>query len=701
MEFKKLLHHLTKTEKILLFFLVLVFGIASYQVGRAFYLENTEINFTRGGIYVEGAVGQVSSLNPLYVQQGSVSQDISELIFSGLTKYDPETGEMVGDLANIKADPNGKSYKFVIKDGAKWHDGTPVTSADVLFTYNDVIKNPDFRGSVLNYNDYTGIKVNKIDDRTIEFLLERPDSFFLVKTMTGILPKHLLEKEPVNLLETAPFSFSPVGSGPYKFVSEIQEPEYTEYSLQGFDGYYDGRPYIDTIIIRVFGDYETLKRNLGGLNGIRNFPAEDAEAVLRNEKFVVDRFQLPQYVAIFLNNDSPILKNSKVRLALQLGTDKKTLVQEIGQQKIIDTPLLEINQSDWVNQYSVTKANGALYDTEWQIPNKQQLIKDKIVSPTAEEKKETSPTEPVTYITAPNGGKDWQTDTEPITIAGTAPAHTKSLIINDYELKKYVPGDPGWTYVASTKFDSLKEGDNIYEVYATDFKGNKKMIDSIKITFGKPKPAVEQNPEKRETENKSAPALPIRTNDKGQKLSLRLITSSKPEVYAKIAGEIQREWLKLGVDVQVEVLEPDVFQKRLNARDYDLLIFGQSLGYNLDAYPYWHSSQAKAGGLNLSQFKNFIVDSFLEKARQENQDERRKTLSDIQEIISKEVPAIFLYSPTYYTALSETVSHPPFTHLATISDRFGDIERWYAKGKRKFKNGISFFSFFPWVIKQF
>ena len=132
-----------------------------------------------------------------------------------------------------------------------------------------------------------------------------------------------------------------------------------------------------------------------------------------------------------------------------------------------------------------------------------------------------------------------------------------------------------------------------------------------------------------------------------------------------------------------------------------MLIFGQNLGYNLDAYPYWHSSQTKEGGLNLSQFKNFVVDSLLEKARLENEEDRRDTLNDIQEIISQEVPAIFLYSPTYYTALSAHVNHPPFNHLATISDRLGSIEAWFAKVDRRLKKGTNPLTFLVWLAKQF
>ena len=179
-----------------------------------------------------------------------------------------------------------------------------------------------------------------------------------------------------------------------------------------------------------------------------------------------------------------------------------------------------------------------------------------------------------------------------------------------------------------------------------------------------------------------------------------MITSSKPEIYRQVALELKKQWQKIGVELDIEVLENGNFQNSLNQRDYDLLLFGQNLGYNLDAYPYWHSSQAKEGGLNLSQFKNFVVDSLLEKARLEDDQKRKETLNKIQEIISREVPAIFLYSPTYFTALSNEVSHPPFNHLATISDRLSNIESWHAKVDRKFKDGTNPLTFFTWIIRQ-
>lgn len=686
-------------EKVLVAFLALVALFSGGRVLQAFYLQHSDPLPTQGGTYTEGAVGKLGSINPLFVQQGSVTADITQLVFSGLTKYDPVLRSIVGDLADYKISPNGKEYTFVIKEGARWHDGEPVTSNDVLFTYETVIKDPEFKGLILNYNDYSGMKVAKIDERTVKFLLDKPDSFFLVKTMTGLLPAHLLSDLPVTLIGESPYSFQPIGSGHYRFVAATPVNESTEVSLLAFDDFYGVKPHIKNLLIKVFPTDEELTRHLGELDGVRNLSAELAEKALKGEKFVVYRYQLPQYVAAFINTESPLLKNSRVRLALQLGTDKEDLVKRIGQSQTVDTPLMEIDQKNWMHQYSVKNANGALFDTEWKIQAVSTAAP--VEAPADPAPKAPAPDE-AAFINGPNGGNDLKTTESKITLTGTVPPKTKAVLINDYELKKFVPGDKAWSYIASEEYKNLRKGENVFNLYAVDFNGEKKQLDRITVTYGDPVTFTRMDAEKRSEENDEAGDLPLRVNPQGETLSLNLITSDVPAVYADVAAILKEQWRKIGVGLDVEVLDSSAFQKRLAERSYDLVIFGQNLGYNLDAYPYWHSSQAKPNGLNLSQFKNFAVDSLLEEARLKLDDEdRKKTLHKIQSILSQEVPAVFLYSPTYTLAQSDRVQNASFENLATTSDRFASIENWYGRSRRRLREDVGFFTFFGWIFKQF
>ena len=91
---RKRLSILTKVEKILVAFLSLVVLITATQITHAFYIEHSDITPVEGGIYLEGAVGKVGLINPLYVQYGTITHDLTQLIFSGLTKYDPASREI-------------------------------------------------------------------------------------------------------------------------------------------------------------------------------------------------------------------------------------------------------------------------------------------------------------------------------------------------------------------------------------------------------------------------------------------------------------------------------------------------------------------------------------------------------------------------------------------------------------------------------
>ena len=680
-----------------------------FEIAQAFYYDHSEVIPVPGGDYVEGAVGEVGPLNPLLVQQGSIAHDITQLIFSGLSQYDPQTGEIVPDLADFTVSSNGKEYTFVLKEGVKWHDGEPITADDVIFTYNNLITNPEFSGAVLSYNDYTGVKVSKIDERTVQFLLENPDSFFLVKTMVGLLPEHLLRDIPVGSLANAPFNFAPVGSGPYQFSSEATLLDHREYNLLAFEDYYGEPLSIETMTFKVFSSLEDLKANLDLLDGIRNLPSELRVELNDEDQFTLVSYHLPQYVALFINTESELLQDSKVRLGLQLGTNKEEIIDALGEEKTIDTPLLEIEQEDWRLLYDVKRANGALFDTQWEIPNKE-VVEGELAEAEAEvtpqgqdeEIEEESDGTPE-YIQNPNGGEDWTTAQSSFIITGSAPEGLERIEVRGYELQEFNPGDTQWSYKVNEElYENLSPGENLYEVVGFTPEGDRRVLDSITVNYISQRDLSEAEQEEIFLYNQAAPPLPTRTNEEGELLNLNLITTENPEAYQEIARLVQQQWKKIGVGVDIEVLDPNTFQKRLTARNYDLLLFGQPLGYNLDAYPYWHSSQVKEGGLNLSQFKDFRVDTFLERARlEQNEEARLQILNELQEILVTEVPAIFLYSPTYHFALSSEVQNVTFNNLATTTDRLAGIERWSSQVKRQWNKEVGFFTFFPWIIHQF
>tara|TARA_Y100000310_G_scaffold300207_1_gene335699 strand:- start:8813 stop:9991 length:1179 start_codon:yes stop_codon:yes gene_type:complete len=199
----------------------------------------------------------------------------------------------------------------------------------------------------------------------------------------------------------------------------------------------------------------------------------------------------------------------------------------------------------------------------------------------------------------------------------------------------------------------------------------------------------------------------IRVNDVGDRLSLTLLTSPSPPQYKTIAENIAAQWAKLGVHIGVIVPANKIdFEEKLLSREYDVLLFGQSLLDNLDAYPYWHSSgmqkltdskfDLRIDAYNLSQYSSITADGLLEVIRETGDDkERQEALSELQETLKDDVPAIFLYSPYYAFAYHEEVKGMELGALSLHSDRFTTLHNWYLKEELIFKPGKSWWSFFP------
>lgn len=169
-------------------------------------------------------------------------------------------------------------------------------------------------------------------------------------------------------------------------------------------------------------------------------------------------------------------------------------------------------------------------------------------------------------------------------------------------------------------------------------------------------------------------------------LSFGIITADWPEL-SRTADILKAQWEKIGVKVDVKVLTvSDMQQNYIRPREYDALLFGQSISFNPDLYPYWHSSQKRDPGLNLAMFDNKDADTILDSIRQESDPEKRDgQLQELQKILAQEKPAIFLYSPLYLYPTNNMLRGDEVENIASPSKRFSQVHLWYVKTKRVLK----------------
>jgi peptide/nickel transport system substrate-binding protein len=531
-------------------FLGIFFGIKGVAI-----VFNPASVFADSGVYTEGLISTKQVLiNPLYVDFSNANRDVSSLVFSGLLKYDPKFKGFVDDLANLTISEDKQEYILTLKDDVKWHDGSSLTADDVIFTYN-IIQDPDFQNPLIRAN-FEGVKIEKINEKSVKFIITRPNSFFITNLNVGILPKHLLEGVSVHDLLTNQFNLKPVGTGPYKVLNQLEvTPDGKQkVTLVLNESYYSFKPTIREVRFIISPDEDTLLKEKSSLNVVSKINGRLVE-LLNDSRFGVKTYSLPQYTAIFFNTESQYLKSSKVRVGMIKSIDKDGLLSKLTNKSRVDTPLMDLNQKEWINKPDLNEANGAFFDSglKFKKDDKGQLVE----------------------------GEQFRRD---------------------------------------------KEGKEVEMV------------------------------------------LLARIYDPNSSLSIDT---------AKTVEYLVESWKKAGIKISVKYLDETEFMDSIKSRDYDMVLAGQSMGYNLDTFTFWHSSQAKENGANLANLKSFPVDQQIEKIRETfdlaEKEERQKKLA---ELISKEAPALFLYRSANTFLTDDKVKNIELDNLAFESDRFANVRDW-------------------------
>lgn len=172
----------------------------------------------------------------------------------------------------------------------------------------------------------------------------------------------------------------------------------------------------------------------------------------------------------------------------------------------------------------------------------------------------------------------------------------------------------------------------------------------------------------------------------GNKLEFEIVTTDWPELMEN-AEILKEQWGAIGAKVDIKVLSVSDFQQNyIRTREYGSLLFGQALSFNPDLYAYWHSSNKRDPGLNLSLFEDKRADEILESIRQETDEGKRaEAYKEFVNILKEKNPAIFLYSQYYLYPTSRSVKGIGARNINGPSWRFVDVNEWYIKTSRVFK----------------
>lgn len=324
--------------------LLLVLGIGLIVQTRVLGTKYQTVQPEPGGTYTEGIMGSFSNANPLYASN-IVDSSVSRLVFSGLFKYD-EKGKLVGDLADgWTIDQKELVYTVKLKNNLLWHDGKPLTSKDVVYTYKQ-IQNPETKSYL--YPSWQNIKIEAPDEHTVVFTLPNSLSSFPYSLTNGIIPEHVLATTKPSQLRSSSFNnVNPVGSGPFRFskvevVGNSVDARQARIALNASENYYAGRPKIDTFIVRTYPNESQLidaysDHQIDAMVGLTSLPDQFA-----NDDSV-EEFSVPLAgeVFVFFKTTQDVLKDPEVRKALVLGANKGAIFEQLPYPLVsIDQPLL-------------------------------------------------------------------------------------------------------------------------------------------------------------------------------------------------------------------------------------------------------------------------------------------------------------------------------------------------------------------------
>jgi peptide/nickel transport system substrate-binding protein len=318
-----------------------------------------------GGTYIEGVLGYSEAINPilapLVVQANAVDQDLSALVFNGLTSFD-ETGQISPCLAlEWEVSEDGTVYEFRLRQDVTWHDGAPFTSSDVAFTVQ-AMQDPNYQGAPALGELWRNVTVELPDDYTVRFTLDEPFPSFLYYTTIGLLPAHLLSNVPAGELSQHEFSTEhPVGTG--MFMVESVSPD--QVVLVANPDFWGRAPFLDRVEFWFFGDWENLMASYerGEIHGFHPSNQDQLSLLRQIPTLQLYSAQSAGYGLVYLNLDREedlFFQSKEVRQALLYGLDRQSLIDTSldGQGLIADSP---ISSMSWAYDPSVRRYS---YDPE-------------------------------------------------------------------------------------------------------------------------------------------------------------------------------------------------------------------------------------------------------------------------------------------------------------------------------------------------
>ena len=605
------------------------------------YITYTTVTPAKGGTMTEGMVGSPRFLNPVYAEVNDVDRSLSQLIFSGLLRYDNE-GNLISDLAeSYSILEGGRIFEVNIKDNIRWHDGWGFDVDDIIFTIQ-TIQDPRYKSPIRA--NWIGVSVEKISPLKVRFVLKDPFASFPERLTLKILPRHIWQDISPENFALSVYNLSPIGTGPYRLVSvkRAKSGSVNEIQLKANVKYHLNGPHIEKLIFKFFETQEDLLRSADA-GKLQSFSLiNPSPSRFRNPALKTYEFLIPRSYSLFFNLEAnSSITQLNIRKALQLAIDREELNKELFEGNAI---LL----------------SSSLRPDLFAFPNspiQEKNIDEALLLLTEEGYQQTESGNLVKIALSTDFTKDLRRGNQgPLVIA------LQECLALDPEI--YPQGTLNGVFGPATQKAVIA----FQEKYAKD----------VLAPSGLRSGTGTVGPSTRAKLNEVCS-----TPKEDTPLTLTLTTLNQSPL-KDVAFFIASSWEELGIAVEVNLLTSGELERDvLKPRNFEILLFGEILNRIPDPLPFWHSSQVKDPGLNLSGYDNTAADTLLEQIRRSlNKEDRSGFLFELQELLEKDIPLIPLYDLPFQYVAQKEIKGIKGQLLSEPSQRFSGILDWYIKTKR-------------------
>lgn len=310
-----------------------------------------------GGGYSEALIAAPIQLNPLlsdaFTDQSAA--DIRALIFEGLLHYDSHGMPVSGLAQSWQLVDNNETYIFTLRPNVRWHDGTPFTARDVIFTIQ-AIQSPAYAGDMSLAAIWRTVDVELVDEYTIRCRLSAPYSPFLKYASFPILPAHVFANIAPEQWAVQPFNTAPIGTGPYR----LTELNSAHALFEANAAYYGVKPFIQRLELRFFDSQDAAMNALlsSDVRGLHMLGSNQARSMNIPDTLIRYGAALDRSTFLSFNLRRTPMNEPAFRRALATGLDRNTVLNVAleGQANLLDGPILP---QSW----------GAAQDISWYEPS--------------------------------------------------------------------------------------------------------------------------------------------------------------------------------------------------------------------------------------------------------------------------------------------------------------------------------------------